>query len=338
MTHDAHPLPLPGLDGVDPLGFLAALGCLVATTEHCRAEGAREPSMSWQLGGRPIPVLHGPWGHGDALVEVLHDDLRRLAGRGSDEESRAPRDPFLELSYPDADGKPVHDLKPPPSVLRELAQGLVDQATPERRRTVDWLSAVLTDVAVDGSGAAKPFALHFTAGQQRFGVVALELLDGKAGAKPGSAGRPVDAEDLRIALHGPWPDDRTLKVFGWSPTQDRAYALRAVDPSGDTKLGTPGADWLALRGIGLLSSAPVRDRIATSGVHGSWKRGTWSYPLWPMPLTAEVARSLLRHPSVAPPDERRGSSTLPLGVEVLTCRITRSEQGGYGALSRPSRG
>ncbi|MEX1368124.1 MAG: hypothetical protein AB1Z98_33655 [Nannocystaceae bacterium] len=329
-----HALPLPGLSALDPLGYLAALGCLLATTDACDRRGAPRPTLRFEPGSHPVPVLHGPWPDVDELVQVLLADLERLAGREPD---GPPRDAFLAFAYDDDKGKPVHDLKPPPEVFRSFAQTLVDHGRPDDRRTLDWLSAVLTDVAVDGSGAAKPFALHFTAGQQRFGTVTLELLDGNAKAKPGSPGRPVDAEDLRAAVLGPWPEDRTLKVFGWSPTQDRAYALRAVDPSGDTKLGTPGADWLALRGIGMLSSAPVGDSIVTSGVRGRWKSGTWSYPVWPMRATVEVVRSLLRHPAVGR-DGGRGGGTLPRGVEVLTCRISRSDQGGYGALSRPARG
>ncbi len=143
--------------------------------------------------------------------------------------------------------------------------------SPGQRRSLDWTSATLTDVAVDGTGSAKPFALHFTAGQQRFLTVALELLDGSdLERRPSSSKRPVDADDIRAAIFGPWPSDRELKVFSWSPTQDRAYALRAVDPSDDKKLGNPGADWLALRGIAMLSSAPVGTQIHTGGVLGSW--------------------------------------------------------------------
>jgi len=95
------------------------------------------------------------------------------------------------------------------------------------RRSLDWAAATLTDVALDWSGvAARPFALHFTAGQQRFLTIAQELLDGaEAKPKPSSPGRPVDASDLRDAVFGPWPNNRTLKVFSWS-------ALRLVHRGG----------------------------------------------------------------------------------------------------------
>ena len=239
----------------------------------------------------------------------------------------------MAFSYSDAKGQDVRDLKPPPPHFREVALAWLTNAGGNDRKSLDWASAVLTDVAVDNSGNAKPFALHFTAGQQRFLTIAIELLDGVAGKKSATG---VHREDLRAAVVGPWPNDRPLKVFSWSPSQDRPYALRALDPSGDQKLGTPGADWLALRGLVLLSSAPMGRRIATGGVHGEWKTGTFSYPVWPRALDTDAVRSLLRHPAVRA-EAGMGDRTLPRGVEVLTCRISRSDQGGYGAFSRPDR-
>lgn len=324
---------LTGLDAQDPLAYLASLGCLLAVSTRCRLAKLDEPRMYFDLGSVPTPVLEAPLTDAEALLDMLVEDLDAIAGRAKG----GSRDPFLTFSYEDDAGNPVQDLKPPPKVFRAAAQGWIDKADHENRRTVDWAAAVLTDVAIDGSkGGAKPFALHFTAGQQRFLTIALELLDG-SGGKPPAPG--VDREDLRAAVFGPWPNNRPLKVFSWSPTQDRAYALRAVDPSTDQKLGTPGADWLALRGIGLISSAPEGSLIKTSGIHGKWKLGTFSYPIWPQPLDVDAARSLLRHPAVAEDKRVHGAAarTLPRGVEVLTCRISRSDQGGYGAFSRPSR-
>ncbi len=332
-----HALRLSGLDAQDPLAYLAALGCLLAATSQCERRELPAPKLAFALAGVSVPTLHGPFESLDALADVLMEDLDECAGRGTD----LGRDRFLAFQYDDDKGQPVRDLKPSPIELRQFAQSLLEEGAPGDRRTLDWLAATLTDVAVDGKHNAKPFALHFTAGQQRFLAIALELLDGiDAKPRPSSPGRAVDAEDLRIALEGPWPNDRKLKVFSWSPTQDRAYALRAVDPSGDQKLGTPGADWLALRGIGMLSSAPVGPEIHTSGVHGGWKTGSLSYPIWSAPMDVDAVRSLLRHPSMQPePGSTRGRpvASLPRGVEVLTCRISRSDQGGYGAFSRPSR-
>lgn len=329
-----HALSLTGLDARDPLAYLAALGCLLAASSRCRVQGLEPPRMSFELGARLGPTLHGCAQTRDALLDWLVADLDELAGRGELE-----RDPFLDFTYPDDKGKAVRDLKPPPELFRAFGEELVERGDVHERRSLDWAAATLTDVATDLSGNAKPFALHFTAGQQRFLNVAAELLDGAGGNR---AQRPVDRDDLDAAVFGPWAGDRELKVFSWSPCQDRAYALRALDPSGDTKLGDPGVDWLALRGIAMLSSAPVADKIGTSGVHGGWKTGMFSYPVWSAALDVDAVRSLLRHPCMRDVEEIGEASavarrTLPRGVEVLSCRITRSEQGGYGAFSRPSR-
>ena len=319
---------LTALDALDPLAFLASLGCLAAISERLRGTGRTAPRLGFELDSAAFVARLEGIDDEDELLDLLIADLDGLAGREAE-----PRDPFLDFSYPgkkDKEGEEVQDLKPPPDHFRALAQGWLDEARPDSRRTVDWASAVLTDVAVDNNEASKPFALHFTAGNQRFLTIAAELLDGK-GKTPG-----VGREDLRAAVFGPWPNDRPLKVFSWSPTQDRPYALRGLDPASDKKLGTPGADWLALRGLVLLSSAPVGQRIMTGGVHGNWKTASFSYPVWERGLEVDAVRSLLRHPAVqAEPTANEG--TLPRGVEILTCRISRSDQGGYGAFSRPTR-
>ena len=322
-------LELPGLDPLDPLGFLAALGVLAATTEAATRGKTLRPKLAFDIGSRPLAALHSQYETLEQLVSVLGDDLERIGGRVEG----VVREPFIDFCYDDAKGTPVHDLKPPPEELARVARAQLEQASATRRRTLDWFSAVLTDVAIDGSGAGKPFALHFTAGQQRFLNVALELVDGSKHAG-------VTEADLVNALQGPWSNDRPLKVFSWSPKQDRSYALRAVDPSTDSKLGTPGADWLAFRGLPLLSSAPVRERttvrIKTSGITGGWKNGSFTYPVWPRPMDEDSVRALLRHPALVS-DDRSALETWPKSIERWTCRITRSEQGGYGAFSRPRR-
>lgn len=319
-------LELPGLDPLDPLGFLATLGVLAATSEEARRNDATPPRLGFSRGASPRSLLRSRFETLEQLAEALVDDLERLSGR----REGSPRDPFLGFSYPDAKGRPVHDLKPPPEAFTEAAHVHIGEASVSHRRTVDWFAAVLTDVAVDNNGAGKPFALHFTAGQQKFLNVALELVDG-AGKHPA-----VQREDILNALEGPWANDRPLKVFSWSPTQERSYALRAVDPSSDAKLGTPGADWLAFRGVSLLSSAPIRDSIVTGGVCGGWKDATFTYPVWPTDLDLDTVRALLRHPALVS-DDRRALETWPRNAERWTCRITRSDQGGYGAFSRPTR-
>ena len=289
-------LVLTGLDGANPLGFFAALGALEVLSD--RGIPAR---LAWRDEGAWRPILTGLDVGIEALIEWIDEDRSACA------DERA-----LALEY---DGK--RDLKPSPERFREYLVDLVSRASPERRRGVDWASAFATDVATDNNGNTKPTALHFTAGQQQFLKMVAELVVG------------VTAADIQEALLGPWKYERPLPVMGWDATADRAYALRASNPSGDKKLGVPGADWLAVRGLACLPVAPVGTRVRMTGCVGGWKTGELQWGLWTVPLVREVVRSTLRLDLVnMRADEREARG---IGV-VFACGIKRSDQGGYGSF------
>lgn len=291
-----HEVTLTGLDGANPLAFLAALGAL----EGAAGDG-HEARLSWKYTGTWQPVLTSRSPDMDTLLKRL--DADRVGSIG---------DPALGLRY---DGKA--DLKPEPRRFREFLLELREQATPTRRRSVDWASAFATDVAVDNNGHTKPTALHFTAGQQQFLQMANELAN------------RVTLDDLREALEGPWKYERSLPVMGWDATSSRDYALRASDPSTDKKRGVPGADWLAIRGLVFLPTVPRGNRILTTGCSGGWKDGRFRWPLWTVLLNPQTIRSVL---SIDVEAISRGErDARGIGV-VLTSGIRRSDQGGYGSF------
>ena len=293
-------LLLKGLDGSNPLAFLAALGTLRAVEEM--PMGVR---LSWRDEGVWRPVLHGFKGDLDCLARLLDEDRSGF----SDE-------PALDLSY----GDEVRDLKPPPEEFRRYLEALVANATLAGRRSVDLAAAFATDVAVDNAGKTKPTALHFTAGQQLFLAMVRELQE------------KVTADDLLEAVAGPWTYSRSLPVLAWDNTTNRDYALRARDPSGDKKTGIPGADWLALRGLSFIRVFPKGRRILTTGCSGGWKDGSFCWPLWTTPIGCDVITSLVgldvARMGVA---ERRARG---IGA-VFECSIRRSDQGGYGSFLPP---
>jgi hypothetical protein len=192
-------------------------------------------------------------------------------------------------------------------------------AAPRARRAVDWAASFLTDIAVDNNGNTKPTALHFAAGQQLW----LEMVRGLVTG--------VTGDDLREALWGPWRYERTLPVLGWDATASRDYALRATNPSNDKKAGIPGADWLAVRGLAVVLAVPRGNRILTTGCRGEWKTGRFRWPLWGVPLTAELARTVMAMADLEDLDEptrrRRG-----IGI-VFASNIRRTDQGGYGSFT-----
>lgn len=299
MTLRMTELTLTALDGQNPLGLFAALGVLAAITET-------EPSarLRWRYAGGWCPVLTSECPDVESLVRDLDADRQGCIGNAA-----------LALNYEDK-----RDLKPPPGQFRTLLLELLENSSPRQRRDVDWASAFATDVAVDNKGNTKPTAFHFTAGQQQFLQMTGELVT------------RVTASDLAAALVGPWAYDSPLPVLGWDATASRDYALRASDPSTDKKLGVPGADWLALRGLSFFPVVPRGIRVVTTGCSGGWKDGQFCWPVWTVALTAPVVRSVLGLGTEAMSREERRAR----GIGAVFCSaIKRSDQGGYGSFEPP---
>lgn len=299
-------LLMTGLDGKNPLGFLAALGVLNAVADQSKQASA-QPRLAWRSSGTYRPVLVGGPDR-DALLDLLLRDVESFAN-----------EPALELRYrKGGDGSEAHDLKPPPEVFLKYLVALVAQRI---TRSLSLAAAFATDVAVDNNGSTKPTALHFTAGNQEFLAMVSALREG------------VTREDLDEAIFGPWSYARALPVLRWDNSQTRDYALRAGDPSKE-KFGVPGADWLAFRGLSFLRVAPVGNQIKTSGCRGGWKSGSFRWPIWNGALVRSVVGSLVTSRELFDADPRvlraRGVAI------VLESGIGRSDQGGYGSFSPAS--
>lgn len=296
---------LTGLDGSNPLGFLAALGAL-----NVLADQSGLPRLAWRSGDwRPILA--------DARVLDREDLLDRLIG----DVATWRGDACLELKYAKGgkQAKQAWDLKPPPAEFRSYLERLVVAADPEHRRAVDFAAAFATETARDNNGNTKPTAVHFTAGQQQFLEMVTQLRDA------------ITREDLEEAVFGPWRYERSLPVLGWDCSSARVYALRADDPSKAEKRGVPGADWLAFRALSFIRVAPIGTQIATTGCSGGWKTGTFSWPLWDVGLTRESVHAVVQMDGIVglPEDERRARGI----CAVFACGIRRSDQGGYGSFA-----
>ncbi|HET9255993.1 MAG TPA: hypothetical protein VFO16_12430 [Pseudonocardiaceae bacterium] len=304
-------IELPALDGTNPLGFLAALGVL-----DVLHRAGREPTLRWSTGLVPQPLYQGA-PDPEELVGLIDADRARW------QDSVVLRGPV---------GDPQNDLKPPPLVHRQWAAEVIDTIS-DTRAEADLFCALLSERAVDGKGNAKPTHLHFTAGQQKFLVMVREL-----------ASR-VDAPRIREAIVGPWREDSPLPNLSWSSQGERIYALRALNPSGEKRLGVPGADWLAFLGLvffptcALTRNAGEPAVLKTSGCDRSWKRSALRWPLWDVPLERDTIWALVGDSSAVgeakdrlSPDALRARGVL----RVLRAPIRRSEQGGYGSFGGAS--
>ncbi len=314
---------LTGLDGANPLAFLAALGVLAVV--DAAAPGSR---LSWKNEGRWRPVLTSALGR-EALLACLVADLRTWDD-----------DPAVALSYEKAakdgpkkkaaEAKIARDLKPTVTRFRAYLLGLIDaadQATAAdgflrgARRPLDYASAFGTDVAVDGNGNVKPTALHFTTGQQEFLKAVLDLIDPVDG---------VNAADLEEAVFGPWLYTRELPVLLWDSSSSRDYALRADNPSKNKKTGVPGADWLAFRGLAFVSVAPVGSEIQTAGCSGGRKfGGAFTWALWRGELSVNGVRSLM---TLADPADLSAHARRIRGIDVVMRSAIKRSDHGYGSF------
>jgi hypothetical protein len=300
-------LELTGLDGQNPLAFLAAVGLLRVLDERI-ATGKARPRLAFVDEGRAA-VLRSSLSIDEVYELVLEDAAGRLGAAA------------LALAYDDkgqlvdADGQDANaDLKPSPDAARAYLTSLIGKD----RRSMDLGAAFLTELVTDNNGNTKPTALHFTAGQQKFLEMVAELR------------RSLQRGHVEEALLGPWRGMDALPSLSWDSTVARLYALRAVNPSSEKRGSVAGANWLAVIGLSYYPVNARNGRLVTTGISGGWKDGAFSWPVWSPPSTRLEVASLLRG------DVRQLSrkEREAMGVtQVFRSAITRSDQGGYGAFS-----
>lgn len=302
---------LTGLDGQNPLGLFAALGTLRVLDDLAQGGAAEPPRLRFIDEGRFVAELETEH-NAQRLVEVLLEDARSARGGAA-----------LALAYDD-DGQPCaptatkarQDLKPSPgyaaSYLRDLAaRSEVD------RRSADLGHAFLSELVQDNNGNSKPTSFHFAAGQQQWLSMVLALREKLTG------------DQLREALFGPWSEHEAPSL-AWDSTVARSYALRATDPSGEKRGSIPGANWLGVLGLTFFPVEARGGRLQTTRVSGGWKDSSFVWPIWSRWTTRRVAEALLR----GDPRPLSSAERARLGItQVFTCRILRSDQGGYGSFA-----
>lgn len=316
---------LTGLDGANPLAFLAALGVLRVLDYRARLNSQSPPRLSWVDEGCWRPVVHGV-----PTIEAIVSEI--IADKAS-----WPTDPAFVLAYDEsgmnlvdplsATGKFTRDLKPKPEAMRSFLDGIAGRAAHRQsgqerislRRTLETAACYGSELVQDNNGNTKPTAFHFTAGQQQFMKAVAELQE------------KVSEADFYEALVGPWRRESPLPNMGWDATNARFYALRANNPSGDKKTTVAGADWLAFIGIGAFPSFPSNGRLNTTGIKGGWKDSVFTWAVWNRPATWQTVRALCQTANL---NELSETARRARGLTVtFRASIPRSDQGGYGSFS-----
>lgn len=259
-------LELSGLDCGNLLGFLAALGAFVSLSESPEFEDVR---LEWRLSDCWRPRL---------LTSTLTDRetiVAALVSRLSRPEAAHP------FEIPLASGRPADDLTIEPTDYRAYT---MRAATSNDRRLADFANAFGSESVSASNGYVSDTAFRTMsgAGHQHFLGSMRELVS------------CTEASHFKAALFGPWMYEDDRPTMRWDPEDDRRYALRWKEPSGDKIRTVRGANRLAIEGLRFFPVVPVGRRAMTtgfSGIRSSDSVLTW--PIWEAPLGTDVVRSLL---------------------------------------------
>lgn len=289
---------LTGLEGTNPLGFLAALGVQVAF-----ATKPTQPKMWWSDDVIPHAVT-------DHAVDCIVDQILHVLPLWK--ESPAVNPTLNGSPMPKGD-----ELK----ISSDNIRRYLDQAR-QHQVTGDLGLSLVAEGSLDKQGAAKPSDLYFTAGQQKFLVSIRKIMDG------------ASEDDVRSGLLGPWKYSSVLPSMGWDVTDDRTYALSSCNPSSEKKLTNPGPEALAVLGLSTHNVFARTGRTVTLGCSETWKNSKYTWPIWNRPASPYSVKSLLAHAYIDVGHRSRWFASWGIRT-ILQSTIRRSSQGGYGTFSPP---
>lgn len=305
-------IQLTGLNGSEPLAFLAALG--VVQGMRCVDPQAR---LSWSDDDAHVPTLQCA---STQTRESLTEALAKLCAQSA--ESFA----FNALGS---------DLKVAPKEFEKQLLALRNSGQEAETNALDFYVAFGSEIIADGSGKKlKPTALHMTAGQQQFLEMARDLL------------AHTRAAHLSAALFEPWRYDDPPPAMRWDTSSERLYALEARNPSGNAASTVRGANTLGILALPLFPVCAVfaggRPRLRTRGFHRDAAGEAFIWPLWRSPLSPATISMLLADERLVTPAhesqskaERRWRGLRAAGVLAIFRAERFVNDHGYGTL-RPA--
>jgi len=234
------PIVLTGIDGSNPLGFLAALGCL-RLLDH-RYPHAR---LHWEMDGAWRPVLSGAGLDEGQLVEALLES------------------PPIPVEVVSLLGK---NLTVNPDTFRAFMRAAEESAS-----GAGFAAAFGSEACEDkkkGRIEYTDFCFITGSGHQDFVETARKLIVA------------TTASHLWRALFEPWRRADKGLSFRWDPADAVEYALRWDDPGPLGAWGDWGANRLAVEALPLLPVQPTGEGLATTGFRKdefTWP--LWMYPV-----------------------------------------------------------
>ncbi len=266
---DGASMLLVGLEGSNPLAFLAALGTVRTLALALPNESVR---MGWEKheGAWRPRVWSSLARDGDAFVKTLHACLRTAVGRKC--------------------FKIGDNLNLQATSFREHLLDAVKCAKtmkcPLSRVDADFLAAFGSEAVVNDDGTMRDTELRTMsgAGHQHFLKFFRDLV------------AETDADHLRRTLLCPWDyaDSASGLVLRWDPADDRRHALRWAKPVPANSRTMRGANRLAIEALPLLPTVPTQRGLATMSFQRTGQRDTsLVWPIWSSGINMKVIQSLL---------------------------------------------
>lgn len=277
---EAQGLLLNGLDGSNPLGFLAAVGTLCILGDAFAGPvrlGWRSVQGSWK------PLLAGCGSDEQEVCEAVLQALKNAPTKVFDigREIRKEKGKEKEFNkFPFARYRFVRELK--------TRQG---NACPASRRDLDFLAGFGTELDPDAKKDEfweTNFRMVRTGDSNRQGM----LFYAKA------IHEDIRHRHIERTLFQPWDYRDEGYSLRWDPIEDQAYALRWKDPSRSNLAEGPGtmlaANRLAVESLRCFPTVAVGRQIHTTGFHQHEGRGfRFLWPIWTSMVDIETLRSLV---------------------------------------------
>lgn len=283
MSQSNETLLMRGLDGANPLAFLASLGVLRVLTHA-------DPDLSAKLAWC---ASEGIWRPRLQVAHRLQDDqfAQRVFAACRQTHCRT----VLELG---------DDLNLEPAAYRSFVDAAAAAARRGELAQAEFAASFACEVTVNENGSVQDTAFRTMsgAGHQHFLKTMRNLV------------AETQVTHIQRALFQDWDygDPVRNMALRWDPVDDSRYALRWSDPSGDPERQRSGAMWganrLAIEGLPLFPVMPTAKQLETTGFRTAGSRATFlTWPIWERPIGLDEVRSLLamQELQVEVPDRKR---------------------------------
>lgn len=306
------PLELPALNGLDPLGFLAALGTLRLLRDH--TDLPAQLSFDQQTA---TAQLRSPLRTVDDLTAVLTGIIDSIPENGVI--------PGVPAQFPiEKNGVGRDTMRVARATYRQFVNQILGTSPTAIRQR--WLAALITDLAADAKDGVALSLLAAPRGQQSFRSFFRASI---------TEVRKAPTTRIRDAL------TRWQRIEGCTGENlDHRAARGAADhPSGEAgNAGVPGATWLAIMALPLLRLTGDAIRPKSTLWHSRpGRRPVMIWPIWHQPMDHYAVQALLEHPSLAPAIAADGTIALstagwgPLGIFAVGGATRRSADGNKSA-------